>query len=112
MERVLRECGAALVWVTHDAAQPSRVGGRVLDLPLGHISPLPNPSPALMAGDEDVLSGDDGDADLLGYGAPGGSSYLGPGGDVVLHLGLGGAMPNNGQARAPQQMGPMSPSSH
>lgn len=35
VERVLRACGAALVWVTHDDAQPSRVGGRVLQLPLG-----------------------------------------------------------------------------
>lgn len=34
-EQVLKACGAALVWVTHDDAQPSRVGGRVLQLPLG-----------------------------------------------------------------------------
>ena len=33
--QVLRTCGAALVWVSHDDAQPSRVGGRVLQLPLG-----------------------------------------------------------------------------
>ena len=34
-EKVLRDSGAALVWVTHDDRQPSRVGGRVLNLPLG-----------------------------------------------------------------------------
>ncbi|CAG9460834.1 unnamed protein product [Pedinophyceae sp. YPF-701] len=27
--------GTSVVWVTHDVAQPSRVGGRVLELPLG-----------------------------------------------------------------------------
>lgn len=34
-ERVLKESGAGLVWVTHDDTQPARVGGRVLSLPLG-----------------------------------------------------------------------------
>ena len=39
--QVLRSCGAALVWVSHDDAQPSRVGGRVLQLPLGSQVGLP-----------------------------------------------------------------------
>ena len=34
-EKVLKECGAALIWVTHDDQQPARVGGRILHLPLG-----------------------------------------------------------------------------
>ena len=34
-ERVLKESGAGLIWVTHDDTQPLRVGGRVLSLPLG-----------------------------------------------------------------------------
>lgn len=34
-EKVLKECGAALIWVTHDDQQPARVGGRILNLPLG-----------------------------------------------------------------------------
>ena len=34
-EKVLKECGAALIWVTHDDSQPARVGGRILQLPLG-----------------------------------------------------------------------------
>ncbi len=34
-EKVLRESGAALIWVTHDDSQPARVGGRILQLPLG-----------------------------------------------------------------------------
>lgn len=34
-EKVLKDCGAALIWVTHDDQQPARVGGRVLNLPLG-----------------------------------------------------------------------------
>ena len=33
--QVLKHCGAALVWVSHDDSQPSRVGGRILQLPLG-----------------------------------------------------------------------------
>jgi ABC-type phosphate transport system ATPase subunit len=35
VERVLQSCGAGLVWVTHEDAQTARVGGRVLQLPLG-----------------------------------------------------------------------------
>lgn len=38
VEAVLRGCGAALVWVSHDPQQPGRVGGRVLNLPLGNES--------------------------------------------------------------------------
>jgi ABC-type sulfate/molybdate transport systems ATPase subunit len=38
VERVLKSCGAALVWVSHDPGQPGRVGGRVLSLPLGNES--------------------------------------------------------------------------
>lgn len=41
VEKVLRECGAALVWVTHDPQQPSRVGGWVLELPGGHKTFVP-----------------------------------------------------------------------
>ena len=34
-EKVLKSSGAALIWVTHDDSQPARVGGRILQLPLG-----------------------------------------------------------------------------
>ena len=34
-EQVLKDSGAALIWVTHDDSQPARVGGRVVVLPLG-----------------------------------------------------------------------------
>lgn len=34
-EKVLKDSGAALIWVTHDDSQPARVGGRILQLPLG-----------------------------------------------------------------------------
>jgi len=34
-EAVLKACGSACVWVSHDPAQPGRVGGRVLELPAG-----------------------------------------------------------------------------
>lgn len=37
-EAVLSKCGAALVWVTHDDAQPARVGGRQLALPGGEVT--------------------------------------------------------------------------
>ena len=30
---MLQECGAALLWITHDPDQPLRVGGRLLELP-------------------------------------------------------------------------------
>ncbi|GLC33448.1 hypothetical protein PLESTB_000076700 [Pleodorina starrii] len=45
VEQVLRTCGAALVWVTHDPQQPARVGGRILELPLGTVVHLPLPPP-------------------------------------------------------------------
>lgn len=35
VERLLRESKAACIWVTHEDAQVSRVGGRALQLPLG-----------------------------------------------------------------------------
>lgn len=38
VEAVLKGCGAAVVWVSHDPNQPARVGGRVLNLPLGNES--------------------------------------------------------------------------
>jgi ABC-type sulfate/molybdate transport systems ATPase subunit len=34
-EAVFKASGSACVWVSHDPAQPGRVGGRVLDLPAG-----------------------------------------------------------------------------
>ena len=37
-EAVLKACGSACVWVSHDPAQPGRVGGRVLDLPAGQMT--------------------------------------------------------------------------
>jgi ABC-type iron transport system FetAB ATPase subunit len=40
VEAALLGCGAALVWVTHDAAQPGRVGGRQLELPGGAVSDI------------------------------------------------------------------------
>ena len=35
VERLLKESKAACIWVTHEDAQVSRVGGRCLQLPLG-----------------------------------------------------------------------------
>lgn len=35
VERLLRDSSAACIWVTHEDAQVSRVGGRALQLPLG-----------------------------------------------------------------------------
>jgi putative ABC transport system ATP-binding protein len=35
VEQVLRECGAGVIWITHDAEQPARVGGRAFELPRG-----------------------------------------------------------------------------
>lgn len=35
VERLLKSCGSALIWVSHDPHQPGRVGGKVLDLPAG-----------------------------------------------------------------------------
>ena len=45
VERVLKNCGAGLIWVSHDPHQPARVGGRVLDLP-GGIESLVSTPPA------------------------------------------------------------------
>lgn len=42
-EAVFKECGAACVWVSHDPGQPGRVGGRVLELPSGRESAVPQP---------------------------------------------------------------------
>ncbi|KAL4857919.1 ATP-binding cassette sub-family G member 2 [Chlorella vulgaris] len=45
VEAVLKGCGAALIWVSHDPGQPGRVGGRVLTLPLGNdLAHQPQPS--------------------------------------------------------------------
>ncbi|CAD7695221.1 unnamed protein product [Ostreobium quekettii] len=38
VEEVVRECGSAVIWATHDQEQPRRVGGKILDLPFGTIS--------------------------------------------------------------------------
>ncbi|MEW5297272.1 MAG: hypothetical protein WDW36_000492 [Sanguina aurantia] len=43
VESVLRSSGAAIIWVTHDSEQPLRVGGRVLELPLGSQSVIAPP---------------------------------------------------------------------
>jgi len=42
VESVLKSCGAALIWVSHDAHQPSRVGGRILTLVDGFVSDIPD----------------------------------------------------------------------
>jgi len=42
VEAVLKACGAALIWVSHDANQPSRVGGRILTLVDGIVSDIPD----------------------------------------------------------------------
>lgn len=51
VEAVLKGCGAALVWVSHDPGQPGRVGGRILTLPLGNesaaLTPPAGSSPTL-----------------------------------------------------------------
>ncbi|KAG1679816.1 hypothetical protein FOA52_012728 [Chlamydomonas sp. UWO 241] len=68
VEKVLKESGAALVWVTHDVDQPLRVGGRLLELPGCRLTPLPTPtlppgtltpsvSQASLAGGSDVSEG-------------------------------------------------------
>ena len=49
VERLLKSCGSALLWVSHDPHQPARVGGKVLDLPAGVesavLTPPPSPGP-------------------------------------------------------------------
>ena len=42
VEALLRESKAACIWVTHEDAQVSRVGGRALQLPLGTEVPSPS----------------------------------------------------------------------
>jgi len=42
VESVLKSCGTALIWVSHDAHQPSRVGGRILTLVDGSVSDIPD----------------------------------------------------------------------
>lgn len=49
VERVLRSSGCALVWISHDPEQPLRVGGRVLELPGGTLTVLPEPTPDELA---------------------------------------------------------------
>ena len=46
VERLLKSSGAALIWVSHDPQQPSRVGGTVLDLPGGIESLVSTPPPS------------------------------------------------------------------
>ena len=46
VERALKACGAALVWVSHDPHQPARVGGRCFDLPAGIESAVLTPPPS------------------------------------------------------------------
>jgi len=43
VERLLKSSGCGLIWVSHDVHQPSRVGGRVLDLPSGALSAVGSP---------------------------------------------------------------------
>ncbi|GAB4820659.1 hypothetical protein N2152v2_007705 [Parachlorella kessleri] len=54
VEQVVKACNAAVVWVSHDPEQPSRVGGRTLDLPLGTESVVVAPSEA---GDKPASNG-------------------------------------------------------
>jgi ABC-type iron transport system FetAB ATPase subunit len=49
VEKVLKTCGAALVWVSHDPEQPTRVGGRVLDLATGRVSIATSPPSSPLA---------------------------------------------------------------
>ncbi|KAF8057645.1 FUM1 [Scenedesmus sp. PABB004] len=50
VEAVLQRCPSSIVWVTHDVLQPSRVGGRVLELPSGAVGTIaPMDDAALMA---------------------------------------------------------------
>eukprot|EP00873_Tetraselmis_striata_P017652 jgi/Tetstr1/437916/TSEL_026546.t1 len=45
VEDCLRRCPSSVIWVSHDPEQPQRVGGKILDLPLGTVSVLPPPDP-------------------------------------------------------------------
>lgn len=59
VERALKRSGAALLWVTHDDAQPARVGGRALALPSGEVEAVEAAAEASAAGGS---SDDDGGA--------------------------------------------------
>lgn len=37
---MLKSCGAALIWVTHDNSQPARVGGKQLLVTTGSLSAI------------------------------------------------------------------------
>eukprot|EP00884_Botryococcus_braunii_P019040 jgi/Botrbrau1/581/Bobra.0010s0047.1 len=54
VEAVLKGCGAAIIWVTHDDRQPNRVGGLQLTLPLGTLSQI---APTADDGTEDLEAG-------------------------------------------------------
>ncbi len=45
VERLLRQSGCGLIWVSHDRTQLGRVGGRVLDLSTGAFSCVANTPP-------------------------------------------------------------------
>lgn len=45
VERLLKQSGCGLIWVSHDRTQPARVGGRVLDLGTGVFSCVTNTPP-------------------------------------------------------------------
>ena len=45
VERLLKQSGCGLIWVSHDLSQPARVGGRVLDLSTGVFSCVSNTPP-------------------------------------------------------------------
>ena len=40
VEKVLKDSGCALIWISHDPEQPLRVGGKILELPGGTLSAL------------------------------------------------------------------------
>ena len=42
-QAVLKNSGAACIWVSHDPTQPGRVGGRILSLPSGREAAVPPP---------------------------------------------------------------------
>mmetsp|Transcript_7410 Transcript_7410/g.20931 ORF Transcript_7410/g.20931 Transcript_7410/m.20931 type:complete len:222 (-) Transcript_7410:104-769(-) len=45
VEDCIQRCPSSVVWISHDPEQPGRVGGRILDLPLGTVSAVPLPNP-------------------------------------------------------------------
>ncbi|GAX77956.1 hypothetical protein CEUSTIGMA_g5398.t1 [Chlamydomonas eustigma] len=46
VEKVLQDSGCTLIWISHDPEQPSRLGGKVLELPGGTLTDI---APALLA---------------------------------------------------------------